>query len=38
VTEQEFTHGAACRRAIIRFAHEVTGKVSATCRYFGIKR
>jgi len=26
------TRGEACRLAIIRFAHEVTGNVSATCR------
>jgi transposase-like protein len=38
VNEQERTRGAARRLAIIRHAQEVTGNVSATCRYFGITR
>jgi transposase InsO family protein len=38
VTEQELARGAARRLAIIRHAQEVTGNVSATCRYFGITR
>jgi transposase InsO family protein len=36
VTEHELARGAARRLAIIRHAQEVTGNVSATCRYFGI--
>jgi len=38
VTEKELARGAARRLAIIRHAQEVTGNVSMTCRYFGIKR
>jgi transposase-like protein len=38
VTERELARGAARRLAIIRHAREVTGNVSATCRYFGIAR
>lgn len=38
MTEQELARGAARRLAIIRHAQEVTGNVSATCRYFGITR
>jgi transposase len=38
VTERELARGAAHRLAIIRHAQEVTGNVSATCRYFGITR
>lgn len=38
MTEQELARGAARRLAIIRHAHEVTGNVSLTCRYFGITR
>jgi transposase InsO family protein len=38
VTERELARGAARRLAIIRHAQEVTGNVSATCRYFGITR
>ena len=38
VTEKELARGAARRLAIIRHAQEVTGNVSATCRYFGITR
>jgi len=38
VTEQELARGAARRLAIIRHAQEVTGNVSATCRYFGVTR
>jgi transposase len=38
VTEQELARGAARRLAIIRHAQEMTGNVSATCRYFGITR
>jgi transposase InsO family protein len=38
MTERELARGAARRLAIIRHAQEVTGNVSATCRYFGITR
>ena len=38
MTEQELARGAARRLAIIRHAQEMTGNVSATCRYFGITR
>ena len=38
MTEKELARGAAHRLAIIRHAQEVTGNVSATCRYFGITR
>jgi transposase InsO family protein len=38
VTEKELARAAAHRLAIIRHAQEVTGNVSATCRYFGISR
>ncbi len=38
MTEKELARGAARRLAIIRHAQEVTGNVSMTCRYFGIKR
>jgi transposase len=38
VTEQELARGAARRLAIIRHAQEVTGNITATCRYFGITR
>jgi len=38
VTERELARAAARRLAIIRHAHEVTGNVALTCRYFGISR
>jgi transposase len=38
MTERELARGAARRLAIIRHAQEVTGNVSATCRYYGITR
>ena len=38
MTEKELARGAARRLAIIRHAQEVTGNVSLTCRYFGIRR
>ncbi len=38
MTERELARGAARRLAIIRPAQEVTGNVSATCRYYGISR
>jgi transposase InsO family protein len=38
VTEREKQRNAARRLAIIRHAHEVTGNVSKTCRYYGITR
>lgn len=38
MTERELAREAARRLAIIRHAQEVTGNVSLTCRYFGIKR
>src|SRR3954463_10025573 len=38
MTERELTRGGARRLAIIRHAQEVTGNVSATCRYYGITR
>jgi transposase InsO family protein len=38
VTDQELARAAARRLAIIRHAHEVTGNVALTCRYFGISR
>jgi transposase len=38
VAEKELARGAARRLAILRHAREVTGNVSATCRYFGITR
>jgi transposase InsO family protein len=38
VTEIELARAAARRLAIIRHAHEVTGNVALTCRYFGISR
>ncbi len=38
MTERELARAAARRLAIIRHAHEVTGNVALTCRYFGISR
>jgi transposase-like protein len=38
MTERVLARGAARRLAIIRHAQEVTGNVSATCRYYGITR
>jgi transposase len=38
VTERELARAATRRLAIIRHAHEVTGNVALTCRYFGISR
>jgi len=38
VTERELARAAARRLVIIRHAHEVTGNVALTCRYFGISR
>jgi len=36
VTERKLAKNAARRLAIIRYAQEVTGNVSLTCRYYGI--
>lgn len=38
MTERELARGAARRLAIIRHAHEVSGNVARTCRYYGITR
>jgi hypothetical protein len=38
VTGKELARGATHLLAIIRHPQEVTGNVSATCRYFGITR
>ena len=38
MTEKELARAAAHCLAIIRHAQEVTGNVSMTCRYFGIRR
>ena len=38
MTERELSRNAARRLAIIRHAHEVTGNVALTCRYYGISR
>jgi transposase InsO family protein len=38
MTHQDLARAAARRLAIIRHAHEVTGNVALTCRYFGISR
>ena len=38
MTERELDRRAAHRLAVIRHAHEVTGNVSKTCRYYGISR
>jgi transposase-like protein len=38
VTEHEQRRLVRHRLAILRHAEEVTGNVSATCRYYGISR
>jgi transposase-like protein len=38
VSEQELHRQAKHRLAVIRHAHEVSGNVAQTCRYYGISR
>jgi len=38
MSEQEQQRKVRHRLALLRHAHEVTGSVSTTCRYFGISR
>lgn len=36
--ERDNERRAQCRLTILEHAHEVTGSVAATCRFFGISR